>query len=101
MSEPPVACTLSQGELAAHVDLFGGVAGRALERRELEDGYALRFAPEPGLVPELAGLVEQERICCAFLRFRLSVEPGGGPVWLELTGPAGTRELLAAMLLPD
>ncbi|HEX8695853.1 MAG TPA: hypothetical protein VF746_25785 [Longimicrobium sp.] len=100
MSDLPVACTLPEGELAARADFFGEIAGRALERRELEDGYALRFAPEPGLVPELAGLIEQERVCCAFLRFRLAVEPGGGPVWLELTGPAGAREFLAGVLLP-
>ena len=42
--------------------------------------------------------VDLERRCCAFLRFELTVEPGGGPVWLELTGPPGTREFLQAEL---
>jgi hypothetical protein len=36
-----------------------------------------------------------ESQCCPFLRFQLTVELGGGPVWLELTGPPGTRDFLA------
>jgi hypothetical protein len=39
-----------------------------------------------------------ERKCCAFLRFSLVVTPGEGPVWLELTGPDGTQELLSGIL---
>ena len=101
MIELPVACTLAAEEMEGRrVDLLDTLAHAALERRELEDGYALRFAPEPGRVPELARVIEQERRCCAFLRFCLTVEPAGGPVWLELTGPAGTKEFLASMLQP-
>jgi hypothetical protein len=34
-----------------------------------------------------------------FLRFAITVEPDGGPVCLELTGPRGTREFVAALRL--
>ena len=70
------------------------------EARWLPDGVALRFAAEPERLAILATFIDLERRCCAFLRFRLTVEPGGGPVWLELTGPPGTREFLAAELGP-
>ena len=30
--------------------------------------------------------------------FRLTIEPDGGSVWLQFTGPPGTREFLAGML---
>ncbi len=43
----------------------------------------------------LGEFIQLERQCCPFLRFQLTVEPGGGPIWLELTGPPGTREFLA------
>jgi hypothetical protein len=43
----------------------------------------------------LEEFIQLESECCRFLRFQLTVEPGGGPVWLELIGPPGTREFLA------
>ena len=48
-----------------------------------------------GQVTELANLVKLEHQCCPFLKFSITVEPGDGPVWLELTGPEGTKEFLA------
>jgi len=42
--------------------------------------------------------IDAERQCCRFLRFDITVEPDGGPIWLELAGPPGTREFLAALL---
>jgi hypothetical protein len=44
--------------------------------------------------------VEAERECCRFLRFQITVESDGGPVSVELTGPAGTREFVAALFEP-
>jgi hypothetical protein len=75
MTQLPVACTLSQPDLARRrAGLFADLARRRQETR---------------------WLIQLERQCCPFLRFQLTGEPGGGPTWLELTGPAGTREFLA------
>ncbi len=98
MTELPIACTLSAGELAGRAGELAAVLGRAAERREREDWLELRFAPVPGIVSELARVIEQERACCAFLRFRLTVEPAAGPISLELTGPPGTRDFLQSLL---
>lgn len=95
----PVACTLPpEASAERRSGALAALAEGVLERRELADGWALRFAPEPGRVPELARVVELERVCCAFLRFRLTVAPAQGAVWLELTGPPGAKELLAELL---
>jgi hypothetical protein len=51
------------------------------------------------MVPTIARVMDAERQCCRFLRFQLTVEPDGGPVLLDLTGPPGTREFSSA--LPD
>lgn len=97
MDTLPVACTLTADALADRRTGVLAPLGRAvLERREVEDGWAFRFAPEPGRVEALARVVEMERACCAFLRFRIQVEPAGGPVWLELTGPPAAKEMIAA-----
>jgi hypothetical protein len=97
VTDLPVACSLTEPELAERRAGVLGEVRRAQEgARWLADGVALRFAAEPERLALLARFIDLERRCCAFLRFRLTVEPGGGPVWLELTGPPGTREFLEA-----
>jgi hypothetical protein len=99
MSTLPIACTLGPAALKARTeDLLGGLVRRAVERVDLPDGYRVRFAPDAGLLTTIAGVVETERQCCRFLTFRLSAEPDNGPIWLEFSGPPGTREFLAGML---
>jgi hypothetical protein len=44
-------------------------------------------------------MIQAERKCCQFLQFHLTVSAAGGPIALELTGPAGTREFLDAMFV--
>ena len=100
MAELPVACTLSEPELQARrAGVLAAIRRDQEEARWLPDGVALRFAAEPDRLATLAAFIDLEHRCCAFLRFRLTVEPGGaGAIWLELTGPPGTREFLAAEL---
>jgi hypothetical protein len=61
------------------------------------DAACLRFAHRAGLLAELTRVIEQEQDCCSFLRFHLSVEPNAGPVTFEVTGPAGTRQILRSL----
>ena len=99
MAGLPVACTLSESELQARrAGVLAAIRRDQEEARWLPDGVALRFAAAPDRLATLAAFIELEHRCCAFLRFRLTVGPGGGPIWLELTGPPGTREFLAAEL---
>jgi hypothetical protein len=95
--ELPVACTLTAPELRARrAGVLADVRRTQEDARWLPDGVLLRFAPVSETLALLGTFIELERQCCAFLRFRLIVEPGGGPVWLELTGPPGARDFLAA-----
>jgi hypothetical protein len=94
-SEIPVACALGEAERRARrEELVSGLLRRVRERRELPDGYAFRFASEPGVIEELAAFVAFERACCAFLHFQIEAEPGEGPLWLSLTGPGDTKQFL-------
>jgi len=96
MPDLPVACTLSPAALEARRQkLLNAVVRHADERVELPDGYRLRFPPD--LLSEITRMVDAERQCCRFLTFTVKVEPDDGPISLDLTGPAGTREFLAAM----
>jgi hypothetical protein len=71
---------------------------RTVRREDLTDGLRLEFAPSGDTIALIARAVEAERHCCRFLRFGITVEPDGGPVFLELTGPAGTREFVSALI---
>lgn len=97
MSELPVACTLTERELGQRrAGLLAELRRHRQEVRWLPDGAAFRYSPDPVVLASLSEFVRLESQCCPFLRFQLTVEPAGGPLWLELTGPPGTREFLAA-----
>jgi hypothetical protein len=90
-----VACALPPDELKAREeDLMVNLFSAVQERRELADGYAFRFSPTPDRASEVLRFVIQERECCPFFHFEIHFEPGGGPLWLYLRGPEGTKEFL-------
>jgi hypothetical protein len=99
MSNLPIACTLGPAALKARrEDLLGSLVRRADDTLDLPDGYRVRFTAADDVLPSIAKVIEVERQCCRFLTFRVTVEQDGGPIWLDVTGPAGTREFLAGML---
>lgn len=101
MSDLPIACNLDSAQLAARRQaLLPGLVARAAAREFLPTGARWRFAPSGEILQAVATTIEAERTCCRFLRFEVTVEPDGGPVWLEVTGPSGTREFLETLLNP-
>jgi hypothetical protein len=95
MRDFPIACALDLTELARRRDtLLPGVIARADQAEVLPDGARWRFTASSDLMLALATMIDAERRCCPFLRFQVLAEPDNGPVWLEVTGPAGTRDFL-------
>ena len=94
----PVACSLTARELqerSHHV--LQKVRAALVETKEMENGYAYRLPSDGAWISELADLVNLERQCCLFLRFNIIVEPDNGSIWLELTGPEGTKDFLTSI----
>jgi hypothetical protein len=93
-----LACNLSaipQAELETHKALakyliFEG----SREKKPLEDGYALGFAPED--YPRVTQFVANERLCCAFMKFEIHVE--AEQIWLYLRGGPGVKAFLESAL---
>ena len=99
MAETPIACTLSPEALRTRREgLLASLLQRAGHHELIEHGLRVRFDPGTDLIAALAQVVDAERQCCRFLRFVITVEPDGGPVFLDLSGTAGTREFLAGLL---
>lgn len=95
----PIACTLSPLAVAARrAGLLPGLADRAEAREEMARGLRLRFAASGDTLRAIADTIDAERQCCRFLQFDVTVEQDGGPIWLTLSGPEGTREFLAGLL---
>lgn len=94
----PVACGLTGPELQERRGSVLRKFRAAVEEvKETEEGYAYRLPPDGARLIEAATLVDLERRCCPFLRFQITVEPDGGPIWLELSGPRGTKEFLGTV----
>src|SRR5687767_13045952 len=99
MADFPVACTLSPDAVQARRQgLLADLWQRAHSHELTADGLRVVFPADGETLATIARAVDAERRCCRFLRFVVSIEPDGGPVVLELSGPSGTREFLAALL---
>ena len=99
MADVPIACTLSPDALKTRRDgLLADLFQRAEHHELTEHGLRVRFSPATDVVATIARVVDAERQCCRFLRFVITVEPDGGAVSLELSGPPGTREFIAGLL---
>jgi hypothetical protein len=99
LADLPVACTLGPDALSARRQgLLAELAGCVVAHEELPNGHRLSFENTDGNLELVFKTVAAERRCCEFLRFQITVEPGGGAVTLDLTGPPGTREFVAALI---
>jgi hypothetical protein len=91
----PIACNLAEPEFQRRrANLLKMFQSALVETKELDGGYAYRFSTEGSRIADLAELIAFEHECCPFLRFELRIEPANGPIWLELTGPEGTKDFL-------
>jgi hypothetical protein len=99
MKELPIACELTPAELdARRTGLLADLLTLALERITVTNGLRWRFAPTAEFLTAAARSIDAERQCCKFLKFELTVEPDGGQMWLEITGPPGTAAFLNTLL---
>ena len=99
MADLPIACTLSPDALETRRrGLLSELLQRAQSREFTADGLRVVFAADGETLAQIAQVVNAERLCCRFLRFAITVEPDGGPISLELSGPTGSREFIAALI---
>jgi hypothetical protein len=96
--ESPLACNAFALSLAQRNRHFGelGPALMAINKsvREIDDGFEFEFPADAATLQLLAEWTIQERMCCPFFEISLRLERDGGPLWLRLTGPKGTKEFI-------
>lgn len=97
--EMPIACSLTTAELRdREATLLAQFGSMVVEAEELQNGYAFRIPGDGKWIGLVAELMMAERECCPFLTFEVTALPNLGPVIVRMTGPAGTKEFLRAIL---
>ncbi|MBK8904413.1 MAG: hypothetical protein IPM53_24760 [Anaerolineaceae bacterium] len=100
-NEIPVACQLTDAELAARRQrIVTGLVPHIQERRELADGYRFRFPATDAVAHELLAFVLLERQCCPFFEMELSFPVGKSAIWLGLRGGEGAKQFIETELAP-
>jgi hypothetical protein len=99
MADLPLACTLTPETMRTRrAGLLPGLLERADSRETLPEGYRVRFAATDDILPSIRGPLTPSASAAGFSRFLMTVEPDGGPITLDITGPTGTREFLDALI---
>ncbi len=75
-------------------EIIGIILDSIKQVKALDKGYGLRFSPEDEELLLITDWVYIERICHPFLRFVLRLESNRGPIWVEVSGPEGTKSFL-------
>jgi hypothetical protein len=97
--EPPLICNMgvfTSDQRQAHIQTTTELIQAVQSVEEIENGYEFRFPNESEFISKIAEFISNERLCCPFLEFNLNVVSNSNPVFLSLTGPAGTQEFLRA-----
>lgn len=94
-----LACKLTTAELRERkATVIASLKKQLLQKKELEDGYAFKFAGTDKLLDELTEFIKTERECCDFFTFNISVSGDKTEAWLSLTGKKGSKEFISAEL---
>lgn len=94
-----IACRLDGDGLRERLRALEPLRLAVEERRELPDGWAFRFPGDASTCRTLFTFVLEERACCPFLSFELELASEGGPAWLRVRGPDGTKAFIGGDLL--
>ncbi len=93
----PIICTLNDAEFRDRErDVLQRIKAAVLSMNETDNGYAFRFPSDDASFAALNEFIVLERRCCPFLDFRMTIPRGLGDIHLELSGPEGAKEFIAA-----
>lgn len=91
-----LACTLTDKDQIKRMnELQQTIFKKADKAIEHTKNYELVFnKPDSTLKKELFEFIHFEQLCCPWLKFQVSFEPGNGPISLKLGDSAETKEMV-------
>ena len=94
-----LSCKLTTPELQKRKEtVIASLKQKVLEKKELKDGFAFKFAGTDEVLDELTEFIKTERACCDFFTFRLSIGADKREAWLELMGIEGAKDFVTTEL---
>jgi len=99
--DSPLACNMNvftTAERENHIQNTAELFQSVQAIQEADNGYEFIF-PNPGspaTIVRMAEFISNERLCCPFLKFTLTIDTDPKPVSLILIGPEGTQDFLRA-----
>ena len=94
-----MVCKLTSAEMQERREtVLATLKTQMVDRKELDNGYAFKFAGSDEMVDMLTEFIKSERECCGFFVFNLSVSGDKGEAWLELTGENGAKDFIISEL---
>ena len=98
---PPLACNMNvftPVERENHIQTTTRLFQSMQNVREVANGYEFIFpnSASSEILTRIAEFISNERRCCPFLKFTLTIDTDPQPIALTLTGPEGTQEFLRA-----
>jgi hypothetical protein len=94
-----LACNLSSPELRKRREtVIADLSTHIRSVQETADSYTYTLPITPQILVQVASFIETERQCCEFFSFRLLVPSGSENLFLEISGPPGTKEFLKSEL---
>lgn len=90
-----IACKLTTPELQERRrTVIADLKKSLIEKVEIENGIKYKFQSTDEMIDGISTFIKTERLCCDFFDFTLSVAAETGFMWLELSGPEGTKEFI-------
>ncbi len=90
-----VACKLTTPELQERKrTVIADLKNSLIEKVETKNGIKYKFESTDEMIDRVTTFIKAERLCCDFFDFSLSVAAETGFMWLELSGPDGTKEFI-------
>ena len=94
-SKTDIVCKLTTPELQERKkNEIAQLKTLVLGRVETENGVRFKFEGTDKIIDLLTSFIKTERLCCNFFTFQLTVEDENNFVWLELSGPEGTKAFI-------
>jgi hypothetical protein len=101
MNEIPIVCTLSDAEFRERERVvLEKIRAAVVDAVETDEGFVFTFPSDDDSFAALNEFIVVERRCCPFLDFKMTVPRGAGLIQLELSGPEGAKDFIAANFTP-
>ena len=94
-----ITCKLTKPELRKRKEtVLTELKKQVLEKKELPNGFAYRFAGDNQTIDQLTEFIKTERECCDFFTFILTITGDKKTAWLALTGAGKVKSFILSEL---